>query len=87
MCFIPLNRWQTTLPPTHNQVNSFPRLFLGYVVSVVVYLFVMFLFDGEDMDWKKSLITASIAGVFAMGSLYFFGKKKEKSLQFHQNNS
>jgi putative tricarboxylic transport membrane protein len=43
---------------------------LGYVVSVVVYLFILFL----GVSRYKFLLAAGMAGVFGLGSWYFFVK-------------
>lgn len=51
---------------------------LGYIVFIPVYLAVMFLFDGDDFEWRKNMIVAIPTGLFTMGGLYFFGRKKEK---------
>jgi len=53
-----------------------PRLFLGYTIGVIVFMFVMFLFDGDEFDWKKNLIIGLAAGIFTMSGLYFFRTKK-----------
>ncbi len=41
-----------------------------------MFMFVMFLFDGDEFDWKKNLIIGLAAGIFTMSGLYFFRTKK-----------
>lgn len=58
-------------------MKQLPRFLLGYFAFIISFTGVMFLFDGKDMNWKRTLIKASIVGAFTLGGLYLLGKRKK----------
>lgn len=58
-------------------MKHLPRLILAFVAGVVSYLGVTYLFDGEAMDWRKSL--AQAMGVLpAVILVIFLARRKEE---------
>jgi hypothetical protein len=54
------------------------RLLLGLVAGVVTYLSVMYLFDGNSMDWKKGLVQSIVVMTIVIGALLFFRRKNDQ---------
>ncbi len=55
-----------------------PRLFLGIVVGVVTHLGIMYLFDGNAMDWKKELIQSTVVMTSVMSVFFFLRRKNDQ---------
>ncbi len=60
-------------------MKALPRLALGYLAFVVTFMLVMYLFDGDELDWKGNLIQSSVVGAVVMAVLYFRQVRKNKN--------
>jgi hypothetical protein len=61
-------------------MKHIPRLLFAYVVGVVVFVALMYLFDGDAMDWKKSLIQAAVVIPIAHCHRFLLREEKRKPL-------